>query len=74
MKAANNYAKSPITFCIGTLFITALRAAELPRTIQSIKPSIVGIGSYEKTRSPAFHSYPANELLWMPYVCLASIA
>ncbi len=28
-------------------------ANDLPRTIEKIKPSVVGIGSYQKTRSPA---------------------
>lgn len=30
-----------------------LLADELPRTIERLKPSIVGIGTYQKTRSPA---------------------
>lgn len=29
------------------------RAAELPRTVAAIKPSVVGVGTYLKTRSPA---------------------
>jgi S1-C subfamily serine protease len=36
------------------LFFTSFaRAADLPATVHAIKPSIVGIGSYEKTRNPA---------------------
>jgi serine protease Do len=46
-------ARSLFIFCIGFFFIKPLLAADLPRTVQTIKPSIVGIGSYEKTRSPA---------------------
>jgi S1-C subfamily serine protease len=49
-------ARSLFIFCIGFFFfffIKPLLAADLPRTVQAIKPSIVGIGSYEKTRSPA---------------------
>jgi S1-C subfamily serine protease len=34
-------------------FVPLSHAADLPTTVQSVKPSIVGIGSYEKTRSPA---------------------
>ena len=37
--------------CLG---VTPLFGAELPQTIKSVKPSIVGIGTYQKTRSPAF--------------------
>ncbi|MDB5960858.1 MAG: Serine protease [Massilia sp.] len=31
----------------------AAQAAELPRTVAAVKPSIVGVGTYMKTRSPA---------------------
>ncbi|MBA2689536.1 MAG: trypsin-like peptidase domain-containing protein [Burkholderiales bacterium] len=40
---------------VGLLFfLSAMRplAAELPETIRAIKPSVVGVGSYSKTRSP----------------------
>jgi S1-C subfamily serine protease len=39
-------------FCIGLCLSEALWAADLPRTVQAVKPSIVGIGSYEKLRNP----------------------
>jgi serine protease Do len=32
----------------------AVRAAELPELVQAIKPSVVVVGTYSKTRSPAF--------------------
>jgi serine protease Do len=48
-----SYAACLFILCTNFCFIKPLWAADLPRTIQTIKPSIVGIGSYEKTRSPA---------------------
>lgn len=37
----------------GFIFAGPLWGDELPRTIARLKPSIVGIGTYQKTRSPA---------------------
>jgi len=37
----------------GFIFAGPLWGDELPRTIERLKPSIVGIGTYQKTRSPA---------------------
>ena len=37
----------------GLVFASPLWGDELPRTIERLKPSIVGIGTYQKTRSPA---------------------
>lgn len=37
----------------GFIFTNPLWGDELPRTIERLKPSIVGIGTYQKTRSPA---------------------
>ncbi len=34
-------------------FLTSAAAADLPRTIAVVKKSVVGIGSFQKTRSPA---------------------
>jgi serine protease Do len=45
--------KGVFIFCIGLCFVTTLWGAELPRTVEVIKPSVVGIGSFEKTRTPA---------------------
>jgi S1-C subfamily serine protease len=39
--------------CTVLVSINAASASDLPRTIQTIKPSVVGIASYVKTRSPA---------------------
>lgn len=39
--------------CCGCLLAGTAYASELSRTIEKIKPSVVGIGSYQKTRSPA---------------------
>lgn len=36
----------------GFIFVSPLWAGELSRTIESIKPSIVGIATFQKTRSP----------------------
>lgn len=38
--------------CVGCIFVGPLWGGELPQTIEAIKPSIVGIGTYQKTRSP----------------------
>jgi serine protease Do len=37
----------------GCLFISPLWADDITHTIKNVKPSIVGIGTYKKTRSPA---------------------
>ena len=39
-------------FFQGSFFVSPLWGGELPRTIERIKPSIVGIATYQKTRSP----------------------
>lgn len=39
--------------CGGLIVATPLWGDELPRTIERLKPSIVGIGTHQKTRSPA---------------------
>lgn len=43
----------PAIFLFGGLFSGPLWSDEIARTIESIKPSIVGIGVYQKTNSPA---------------------
>lgn len=40
-------------FSLGLLFISPVLAGDLVHTIEAIRPSIVGIGTFEKTRSPA---------------------
>lgn len=47
------HTKGILVFCLGCLIANPLWSGELSRTIESIKPSIVGIGTYQKTRSPA---------------------
>lgn len=44
--------KTILILCLGLLVFGDLSAAELPATIAAVKPSIVGIASYQKTRSP----------------------
>lgn len=39
--------------CAGCIFVSPIWGGELTQTIEAIKPSIVGIGTYQKTRSPA---------------------
>ncbi|MBU1363446.1 MAG: serine protease [Gammaproteobacteria bacterium] len=42
--------------CIfGLFFQSTVAAADLPATIEKVKPSIVAIGTYKKTRSPPFN-------------------
>jgi S1-C subfamily serine protease len=45
-----NFWSSVILYALATC---ALQAAELPDTIASVKPSIVGVGTFLKTRSPS---------------------
>lgn len=40
-------------FCLGGVFVHPVWGGELAHTIDSIKPAIVGIASFKKTRSPA---------------------
>lgn len=39
----------------GLMFVTPLWGSELVKTIERIKPSIVGVGTFQKTRSPALN-------------------
>jgi S1-C subfamily serine protease len=53
-KTFTSYTASALFLSCTVLFsINAASASDLPRTIQTIKPSVVGIASYVKTRSPA---------------------
>jgi S1-C subfamily serine protease len=38
---------------LGALAVCSATAADLPHTVSAVKPSIVGVGTYMKTRSPA---------------------
>jgi S1-C subfamily serine protease len=42
-----------VTLCLAPFLAHSIHAADLPTVVQTIKPSIVGIGSYEKLRSPS---------------------
>lgn len=42
-----------MAFCLGCVVVNPLWGSELTQTIERIKPSIVGIGTYQKTRTPA---------------------
>lgn len=39
--------------CLGCFFASPLWAGDLSRTIEVVKPSVVGIGTFQKTRSPS---------------------
>lgn len=50
----NEFSRLACALIAGLAFGLALPArADLPRTIAAVKPSIVGIGTYQRTRSPA---------------------
>lgn len=40
---------------LGIIFVTPLWGSELVKTIERVKPSIVGVGTFQKTRSPALN-------------------
>ncbi len=42
-----------VFFCLMAAFFSYATAAELPETIAKVKPSIVGVGTFQKTRTPA---------------------
>ena len=46
------HARSVFFLWVGCVFASPLLGGELSQTIEVIKPSIVGIGTYQKTRSP----------------------
>lgn len=47
------HTKGILVFSLGCFIVSPLWSGELVQTIESVKPSIVGIGTYQKTRSPA---------------------
>ena len=47
------YAKRIILLCFGVFFAGAICGGDLSNTIEIVKPSIVGIGTFQKTRSPS---------------------
>ncbi|MDO8893176.1 MAG: serine protease [Sulfurimicrobium sp.] len=49
------YVKSIFILCLGCFYSSSVWADGLSKTIQAIKPSIVGIGTFQKTRSPALN-------------------
>ncbi len=46
------HAEKILLLCVGCLFFGPLWGAELSHTIAVVKPAIVGIGTFNKTRSP----------------------
>lgn len=44
--------RAAFLLCAGCIFVSPVWGSELSQTIEAIKPSIVGIGTYQKTRSP----------------------
>lgn len=44
---------SNFLLCLGCLFAGPVLAEDLSRTIEAVKPSIVGVGTFQKTRSPS---------------------
>ena len=46
-------AKVLFCWCLGLLLVSPLSAADLAQTIERIKPAVVGIATFQKTRSPA---------------------
>jgi len=50
---SSRYRKQFSVFCLGFVFVGSTWASELVRTIDSVKPAIVGIATFKKTRSPA---------------------
>lgn len=53
MKSFFPIAKSAGLFCVGCFFALPLWASELIQIIETVKPSVVGIGTYLRLRSPA---------------------
>ena len=47
------YAKRIILLCLGCFFASQLWGGDLSNTIEAVKPSVVGIGTFQKTRSPS---------------------
>ena len=52
MENNTSNAKYIFLLCAGCLYANPLWAGELPHTVASVKPAIVGIGTYNITRSP----------------------
>jgi serine protease Do len=53
MQNAHSRIYTFLLLCIVLCLTKTLCAADFPQTIRTVKPSIVGVGSYEKLRSPA---------------------
>ncbi len=48
-----NMIRRSFLLCLGFLFFSSLCSAQLVQTIERIKPSIVGVGTYQKMRAPS---------------------
>jgi S1-C subfamily serine protease len=47
------HGKRIFLLCLGCFFVSPLWAGDLSKTIEVVKPSVVGIGTFQKTRSPS---------------------
>jgi len=52
MANSRTYGKQASIFFIGFVFVNSTWGSELTRTIDTVKPAIVGIATFKKTRSP----------------------
>lgn len=44
-----------IAFCAALVGVVSIARADLPQTIEKVRASVVGIGTYQKTRTPAMN-------------------
>lgn len=47
------YVKKSFLLCLGCFLAGPIWAGELTKTIEVVKPSVVGVGTFQKTRSPS---------------------
>lgn len=53
MQVINRLRRCACATVLSVMAVCSAAAADLPRTVSAVKPSIVGVGTYMKTRSPA---------------------
>lgn len=53
MQVINRLRRCACATVLSAMAVCSASAADLPRTVSAVKPSIVGVGTYMKTRSPA---------------------
>lgn len=49
------YVRRIFLLCLGCFFAVPLWAGDLSKTIEAVKPSVVGVGTFQKTRSPSLN-------------------